>query len=280
MADNATTEAQLNTTVPATDAEVRSTTKSEEATETPRIEQRDGKLFVNGTRVYTRDDTNKIAASAKSEAISSVLRDLDVDSLEQVREVITTLKSSGEDGASTLDVKALKQAVAKREATVDELQKQVTSLRSELLLKDHVNNLNQAMPGSWSPEQRGAVLDLMKARDMFAIEGDTFQLRSGSEYLTQDGERPDYAAAIDIVARTLGLNTGKRGVDVVNMADNGTDSGRAKPIDENRLKTDAEYRAAYMSIRQYNPQLGRDQITHQQVSKHLDHMRKQRQTAR
>ena len=33
-------------------------------TATPAVEIRDGKMFVDGVRVYTRDDTNKIAANA------------------------------------------------------------------------------------------------------------------------------------------------------------------------------------------------------------------------
>jgi hypothetical protein len=117
----------------------------------------------------------------------------------------------------------------------------------------------------------------MKARDMFAVEGDQFQLRNGEEYLTVDGEKPDYASAVDVVAKSLGLNTGKRGVDVVKVdGSDSVDNRTVKPLDEARLKTDAEYRAAYMNLRQYS-NASRSDISHNMVSKQLDNMRKQRQ---
>jgi hypothetical protein len=271
------TEVQTEQTAPVTDTENVTLTKSE--TTEPRLEHKDGKMYVEGVgRVYTRDDTSKIAANAKHEAVNGLLRELDVDSLDQVRDVISTLKShNSEEGDNSLDVRALKQTVAKREATLEELTAQVGSLKQELLMKDHIGNLNTAMPGSWTPDQRTAVLDLMKARDMFAVEGDQFQLRNGGEYLTVDGEKPDYASAVDVVAQTLGLNTGKRGVDVVSVdaTNNGADR-TVKPLDEARLKTDAEYRTAYMNLRQFS-NAPRSSVTHNMVSKQLDKMRKQRQ---
>lgn len=270
------TEVQTDQTAPVTDTENVTLTQSE--TTEPKLERKDGKMYVEGVgRVYTRDDTSKIAANAKNEAVNGLLRELDVDSLDQVRDVISTLKSHGEEGENSLDVRALKQTVAKREATLEELTAQVGSLKNELLLKDHIGNLNTAMPGSWTPDQKTAVLDLMKARDMFAVEGDQFQLRNGNEYLTVDGERPDYASAVDVIAKTLGLNTGKRGVDVVKVdGSESVDNRTVKPLDETRLKTDAEYRAAYMNLRQYS-NASRIDISHNMVSKQLDKMRKQRQ---
>ena len=270
------TEVQTEQTAPVTDTENVTTTKSE--TTEPKLEMKDSKMFVNGNRVYSRDDTSKIAANAKNEAVNGLLRELDVDSLDQVKDVISTLKShNAEEGENSLDVRALKQTVAKREATLEELTAQVGSLKQELLLKDHIGNLNTAMPGSWTPDQRSAVLDLMKARDMFAVEGDQFQLRNGEEYLTVDGEKPDYASAVDVVAKSLGLNTGKRGVDVVKVdGSESVDNRTVKPLDEARLKTDAEYRAAYMNLRQYS-NASRSDISHNMVSKQLDNMRKQRQ---
>jgi hypothetical protein len=271
------TEVQTEQTAPVTDTENVTLTKSE--TTEPKLEHKDGKMYVEGVgRVYTRDDTSKIAANAKHEAVNGLLRELDVDSLDQVRDVISTLKShNSEEGDNSLDVRALKQTVAKREATLEELTAQVGSLKQELLMKDHIGNLNTAMPGSWTPDQKTAVLDLMKARDMFAVEGDQFQLRNGGEYLTVDGEKPDYASAVDVVAQTLGLNTGKRGVDVVSVdaTNNGADR-TVKPLDEARLKTDAEYRTAYMNLRQFS-NAPRSSVTHNMVSKQLDKMRKQRQ---
>ena len=114
------TEVQTDQTAPVTDTENVTLTQSE--TIEPRLEMKDSKMFVNGNRVYSRDDTSKIAANAKNEAVNGLLRELDVDSLDQVRDVISTLKSHGEEGeGNSLDVRALKQTVAKREATLEEL---------------------------------------------------------------------------------------------------------------------------------------------------------------
>ena len=44
-------------------------TKSDNVT-TPVVERREGKLFIDGTRVYTRDDVNKIGANARREVES------------------------------------------------------------------------------------------------------------------------------------------------------------------------------------------------------------------
>ena len=283
--DNASTvtEVQTDQIASVTDSEVaKASTKSESTTsDAPKVEQRDGKFYLNGQRIYTRDDTNKIASNAKNEAMNSFLRELEVDSLDNVKDVIKTLKTTQftEDGSHTLDVKALKQAVAKREATVDELQKTVSQLKTELLLKDHMTNLHGAMPGSWSQEQKSAVVDLMKARNMFAVEGSSFQLRNGEDFFTVDGERPDYATAVETVGRTLGLNFGKKGINVVN-AEPGMDLGESpntvKTVDDGRLNSDTEYRNAYMQIRQYQPSLSRSDITHNMVMKQIDKARKTR----
>ena len=66
-------------------------TKSESTT--PKVEQRDGKIFVNGVRVYTRDDTNRIAASAKHEVERNILNELNVDSIDSVKKVVSTLQA-------------------------------------------------------------------------------------------------------------------------------------------------------------------------------------------
>lgn len=247
-------------------------------TTTPQLEVRDGKHYIDGVRVYSRDDTNRIAASAKEQAISTVLRDLDVDSLDQVREVLTTIKSTHESQTDKIDVAALKQAVARREATVEELQTQVSNLRSELVLKDHISKLDAEMPSNWNSDQRSAVLDLMRARNMLVLEGDKFAIKSGSDYLTQDGETPDYAGAVETMAKSLGLSTGKRGVDLYTQDRTAQDAtpGRTQPVDQERLKTDAEYRTAYMNIRQYQPNVHRTEITHQQLVKQIDSGRRQR----
>jgi acyl carrier protein len=246
-------------------------TKSEQGT-TPQVEMRDGKLFVDGVRVYSRDDTNKIAANAKKEAESRFLSELNVDSLDSVKSVVRTLQDTGvaEEG-STLNVSALRDAVKKREATVEELTAQVNSLKTDLLLKDHMSNLTNAMPGNWTPDQRAAVVDLMRARNMLAVEGDTFAIRNGDSYLTVDGEKPDYAGAVELVGRTLGLQFGKKGVEL-QLGETGdiSSSTRVKLYDASRVNTDAEYRAAYMNIRQYQPMLKREAITDAMVKKQIE----------
>lgn len=275
------TAAQADETVTGTDTESASqATTSEAASTAPSIEMRDGKLFLDGTRVYTRDDTNRIASNAKNEAINGLLRELDVDSLDQVKEVITTLKSDPitEAGENSLDVQALRQAVQKREATVEELQAQVNQLKTDLLLKDHLGNLNSSMPSNWNADQKAAVMDLMKARGMFAIENNSFQLRNGDEFLTVDGERPDYNSAVELVGKSLGLPFGKKGVDVVNTDSGAIDGSRetTKAIDNNKLNSDAEYRAAYTQLRKNNPQLSREQITHNMIMKKVEVSRRAR----
>ena len=249
-------------------------TKSEKGT-TPKVDVRDGKLFVDGVRVYTRDDTNKIAANAKKEVETRLLQELNVDSFDSVRNVVKTLQETGvaEEG-SNLNVNALRDAVKKREATVEELKQQVSKLKTDLMLKDHMGQLQAAMPGNWSNDQRAAVVDLMKARGMLAVEGDTFAIRNGENYLTVDGERPDYIGAVELVGKTLGLQFGKKGVELqLGETADLTNSKAVKSYDLNRVNTDAEYRAAYMNIRQYQPMLKRDAITDTMVRKQMEKAR-------
>ena len=272
------TVAQTENVAPVTDSAqpvdtVATDTKSDNTT-TPSVELRDGKMFVDGVRVYTRDDTNKIAANAKREVESSILQELNVDSIDSVKSVVQTLQETTptSEGESNLNVNALRDAVKKREATVDELTAQVNNLKTELLLKDHMGQLQSAMPSSWSKEQQNAVIDLMRARNMIAVEGDTFALRNGDSYLTTDGETPDYSAAVETMGKNLGLQFGKKGVDI-QYGETSTDSSSAKtvkPLDDGRLTSDAEYRSAYMSIRQYQPTLSRDKITDSMVKKQME----------
>ncbi len=249
-------------------------TKSDKSS-TPKVEVREGKLFVDGVRVYTRDDTNKIAANAKKEVETRLLQELNVDSIDSVKSVVRTLQETSvtEEGSS-LNVNQLRDAVKKREATVEELKSQVNRLRTDLMLKDHLGNLQSAMPGNWTQEQRSAVVDLMRARNMLAVEGDTFAIRNGDTFLTVDGEKPDYAGAVELVGRTLGLQFGKKGVEL-QLGETGdlTNSKAVKAYDANRVNTDAEYRAAYMNIRQYQPMLKRDAITDTMVRKQMEKAR-------
>ena len=212
-ADSTNTVEHTEQSVPVTDSansvDNMETVKSEKNT-TPSVEQRDGKLYVDGTRVYTRDDVNKIGANAKREVESRLIQDLNVDSIDSVKGVVKALQESSpsEEGAS-LNVESLRDAVKKREATVEELKQQVNSLKTDLLLKDHMGQLNSAMPGNWTAEQKSAVVKLMKADNMLAVEGDTFAIRAGESYLTTDGETPDYKSAVELVGKSLGLNFGK-----------------------------------------------------------------------
>jgi hypothetical protein len=241
---------------------------------TPSVEIKDGKTYVNGQRQYSRDDTNKIAANAKREAESRFLNELNVDSLESVKSVVQTLQDStpSEEGTS-LNVNSLRDAVRKREATVEELTAQVNTLKTELLVKDHVGQLQAAMPNNWSEQQRSAVVKLMKADNMLAVEGDTFAIRNGADFLTTDGETPDYAKAVEVVGNNLGLSFGKKGVDI-QYGETTTDvsSSKVKGLDDNRVNTDAEYRAAYMNIRQYRS-TPRNAITDSMVKKQMEKSR-------
>lgn len=252
------------------DSDTATASKSE-VQSTPNVEVRDGKVYIDGVRTYTRDDVNRIGATAKREAETRILSELNVDSLDAVKGVVQTLQETTPE-AEGLNVASLRDAVKKREATVEELQSTVQSLRTELLLKDHMGQLQNAMPGSWTPEQRNAVIKLMKADGMLAVEGDTFAIRAGDDYLTTDGETPDYARAVEVVGKSIGLNFGKRGVDIQygeTVADSAS-SSKNKPLDDARVNTDAEYRAAYLQIRKYQPQLPRDQITDALVKKQIE----------
>ena len=275
MENTTETAVQTDIDAPVTDSassvDNNATDTKSDLNTTPKVEQRDGKTYIDGQRIYSRDDVNKIGANAKREVESRLLQELNVDSIENVKQVINTLQDSSDPQGTSLNVDSLRDAVKKREATVEELQNQVKSLRTDLMLKDHLGQLNNAMPSAWNADQKGAVVDLMKARGMLAVEGDTFAIRSGDSYLTTDGETPDYNAAVELVGKTLGLNFGKKGVDL-QYGETSTDvSGRqTKPLNEERLVDDAEYRAAYMNIRQYQPNVSRSAITDTMVKKSME----------
>jgi hypothetical protein len=258
------TEVATEEMAPVTDA-VESEVSTQ--TETPSVEVKDGKMFIDGVRVYTRDETNKIAANAKAQAESKVLQDLDVDSFDQVKSVISELRTvDSNEEQSTLDVQSLRDAVKKREASLEDLKSQVTKLQTELVLKDHMGNLQNAMPAGWSADQRAAVVDLMKARGMMQIQDQTFVIKSGDEFLTTDGETPDYKGAVELVGKTLGLPFAKKGIDSINTDKSPADSSAdSKLVDEGRLKSDNAYRTAWVKYRTNNPSLLASQITHKNV---------------
>ena len=279
-ADSTNTVEHTEQSVPVTDSATNvdnslETVKQSEKNTTPSVEVKDGKTYVNGNRVYTRDDVNKIGANARKEVESKLIQDLNVDSIDSVRGVVKALQGSdsNEEGSS-LNVDSLRDAVRKREATVEELKSQVNTLRTELLLKDHMGQLQAAMPNNWSDTQRSAVVKLMQADNMLAVEGDTFAIRNGADFLTTDGETPDYAKAVELVGTNLGLSFGKKGVEI-QYGETTTEVSSSKvnkPLDDGRVLQDAEYRAAYMNIRQYRS-TPRNQITDTMVKKQMDKSR-------
>lgn len=257
---------------PVDNVEQSTTTDTKSENTTPAVEIRDGKTFVNGVRMYSRDDTNKIAANAKNEVEKNILNELNVDSIDSVKKVVSTLQEVSPEEGQGLNVESLRSAVQKREATVEELKGQVNSLKTELLLKDHMSKLTGAMPSNWNQEQKTAVVDLMKARNMLAVEGDTFAIRNGNDFLTTDGDTPDYGAAVETVGKSLGLSFGKKGVDLQYGDTTGSDNV-VKALDENKLNSDIEYRNAYMNLRKYQPNLGRADITDAMVKTQLKKMK-------
>ena len=191
-----------------------------------------------------------------------MLNELNIDSIDQVKKVVSTLQEVNPEEGTNLNVDSLRDAVKKREATVEELKAQVTNLKTDLLLKDHMSQLQNAMPGNWSPQQKESVIKLMKADGMLAVEGDTFAIRNGNDFLTTDGETPDYAKAVEIVGKDkLGLSFGKKGVDVQYGETGEVSSAKSKELNLEKVNTNTEYRAAFMRIRQYQPNIKRSQIT-------------------
>lgn len=251
---------------------VSTTTETKEAT-APKVEVKDGKTFVDGIRVYSRDETNKIAANAKAQVEKSVLNELDVDSFDQVKTVISELRSVSPDQEQpSLDVQSLRDAVKKKEQSLEELQNTVTSLKTELVLKDHMSNLQNAMPTEWQSEQKAAVIDLMKARGMMQIQDSTFVIKDGDNFLTTDGDTPDYKTAVESIGKSIGLQFAKKGIDAVNTDNSqSVEKSTRKSVDDGRLKSDNKYRSAWVAYRNANPSLSMAQVTHKAV---LDHMNK------
>jgi hypothetical protein len=256
----------------ATSIDVKSEETSTQTVETTNTsnqpEYKDGKWYLDQKRFYTRDETNMVAKQAEDRARQSIMKELDVDDLSQIKTVVNELRSVNNEEGQSLNVKALKDAVMKKEQSLEELQSQVKTLKTELVLKDHLGKLQSVMPSNWSADQSQAVIDLMNARNMIAVEGDTFALRDGDSFLTVDGETPDYSAAVERIGKQLNFSFGKKGVDVA-YGETNTGSSTPKGIDETRLKSDASYRRAYMQIRDYNKNLARDQITDGMIKKKM-----------
>lgn len=272
--DTDTPIAGVNTRPLHTDSETQDKTsvESEVTTETsnvPSVEQRDGKMFVDGVRVFTRDDTNKIAANARRDTEQTLLKELNVDDLKQVKTVVNQLQTANIEESTSLDVNSLRDAVKKREQTVDELRSELHRVKTDAVLNQHMSKLQSEMPNGWESEQKQAVVDLMKARDMFAVEGNTFAIRNGEDFLTTDGETPDYKSAVELVGKNLGLPFSKKGASTFD----GDKGDSVKPsnsaINEDRIKTDSLYRSAYISLRDQNKHMNRSQITNEMITKNM-----------
>lgn len=254
-----------------TDADTAVKSESKAAPKAPAVELRDGKMFVDGVRVYTRDDTNRIAANAKKETESRILGDLEVDSFDQVKTVVNQLRNVS-DEEPNLNVASLRDAVKKKEQTVEELRAELSRVKTDMVLKDHLVNLNTAMPAGWTQDQRSAVVDLMKARNMLHLEGETFAIRNGDSYFTDEsGERPDYAAAVMSIGKTLGLPTTKQGVAIFDAADKVMDDTRTvKALDNSRMQNDAAYRNAYVQVRNRDKNLAHSDVTDAMIRKQME----------
>lgn len=239
-----TTETEANTDTVEQNSEEKATPTA------PSVEVRDGKTYVDGVRVYSRDETNVIASRAKNEVESRLLAELDVESLDSVKQVVSELRNT-DIADNSLNVQSLRDAVAKREQTVEELRAELQSVKTEYALKDHIGTLKDSMPSQWNGEQKSAVVDLMKARNMLHLEGETFAIKNGEDYFTQDGETPDYKAAVEVVGKTLGLPFAKKGVESFD-ADKQPSKAATKesPEDVQQLiKSDPQLRNAYVKLR-------------------------------
>ena len=234
-------------------------------TDQPQVEHRDGKIFLDGVRVYSRDDTNRIAANAKRDLETNLLKDLGVNDFDQVKNVITSLQEASPD--NSLSVESLRETVKKREQTVEELQAELTTLKTQMVMGDHIGQLKSNMPQAWNAAQQDAVIDLMKSRGMFELSGDQFAIRSGDQLLVDEsGERPDYVGAVGIMAKTLGLPQAKQGISGESADRHVSQPESNRGIDEKRLGTDPEYRNAYMKVRNQNRSLSRSEITDKMIA--------------
>jgi len=276
---NDTLVAGENVQTAGTDAEADTSVSAKSETDvaetsTPNVEHKDGKLFVDGVRVYTRDDTNRIAAKAKDEATSRLLGELEVESLDQVKTVVNQLRNTTSAEGESLNVDSLRDAVKKKEQTVEELRAELNSVKTNFALKEHLGTLKDNMPTSWNMDQKQAVVDLMKARDMLHLDGEQFAIKNGEDYITTDGETPDYKSAVEVVGKTLGLPFAKKGVATFDADKQPADNTSKKGIDEARVKSDPAYRAAYVNVRNLNGSLSRGEISDKMITDQMKRLQK------
>jgi len=241
-----------------TGVEAKAETKSEEkvTTKAPNVEIKDGnKMFIDGNRVYSRDETNVIASKARREVESKLLNDLEVESFDKVKQVVSELRNT-DIADNSLNVQGLRDAVAKREQTVEELRNELNTVKRDYALKEHITTLKDNMPSQWNADQKLAVVDLMNARNMLQLEGDTFAIKQGEDFITLDGETPDYKTAVEVVGKTLGLPFAKKGVESFDADRQPTKNKESGQSVQELIKHDPELRNAYVKLRGKGMQIG------------------------
>ena len=244
------------------------------SSDTPTVEIKDGKTFVNGVRMFSRAEKDAVAKIASRDVEQNILNDLGVDNLQSVKQVVKQLQTANIDSesGSSLDLNALKQSVAKKEQTVAELKAELESVKSQYVVDKHVSNLKDAMPSAWTSEQKSSVVKLMQADNMFRIEGDSFHIVDGEDFLTTDDGLPNYNIAVEKMGKTLGLPFAKKGVTTVDADSTPVDQKSNRSINEERIKSDPRYRDAYITVRNKNVGLARESITNKMIE---DQMSKQ-----
>ena len=244
------------------------------SSDTPTVEIKEGKTFVNGVRMFSRAEKDAVAKIASRDVEQNILNDLGVDNLQSVKQVVKQLQTANIDSesGSSLDLNALKQSVAKKEQTVAELKAELESVKSQYVVDRHVSNLKDAMPSAWSPEQKSSVVKLMQADNMFKIEGESFHIVDGEDFLTTDDGLPNYNVAVEKMGKTLGLPFAKKGVATVDADSTPVDQKSNRSLNEERIKTDPRYRDAYITVRNKNVGLARESITNKMIE---DQMSKQ-----
>ena len=238
----------------------------------PNVEVKDGKTYVDGQRMFTKAEKDAIAKTATREVEQRLVNELGVDSLASVKQVVKELQTANiTEGESSLDISALKNTVAKKEQTVAELKAELDAVKSQYVLDNHVGKLKDAMPTAWSPEQKEGVIKLMTADNMFRVEGQSFHIVDGEDFITTDEGLPNYEAAVQKVGTNLGLPFAKKGVATVDAQSTPVSNNKAG-VDDARIKSDPRYRDAYVTLRSKNIGLARENMTNKMVE---DQMQKQ-----
>lgn len=239
---------------------------SVDSSKTPTVEIREGKTYVDGQRMFTKAEKDAIAKTATREVEQRLVNELGVDSLSSVKQVVKELQTANiTEGESSLDISALKNTVAKKEQTVAELKAELEGVKNQYVLDANVSKLKDVMPSAWTPEQKTSVIKLMNADGMFKVEGQSFHIVDGEDFITTDEGLPNYEAAVEKVGKQLGLQFAKKGVATVD-AQSTPVSNSKKGLDEARMNSEPRYREAYVALRRQNINLSRDTVTDKMVT--------------